>query len=305
VAERGRWPELPLAAWRDSKETLHRYAQIVGKVRLALAPFRNHWWHVVLYVTTRGVTTGPMPADDRTLDITFDFIDHRLVVTVDDGAVASFSLAHGVTVADFHRELFAVLDGLGLRPRIHAEPFDLEPPPFPDDTEHHRYDPAWVARWWRVLQQAERVLTEFAGWFNGKQSPAQLYWHSLDLAMGRYSGRPAPRAPDTDPVTAEAYSHEVISFGFWAGDATIPYPAFYSYTAPEPPGLTAQPLRPAGAAWQPSGGMALLAYDDVRDSGDPRAALLEFFDSAYEAGATTAGWDVAAFATRADPKRPS
>lgn len=296
------WPELPLESWRETKETLHRYAQMVGKVRLALAPFRNHWWHVTLHLSVRGLTTGPLPAGERMLEVAFDFLEHRLVVQTDDGSTESFELRDGLACADFHDRLFAALERLGVRPRIVDRPYDLDPPPFSQDRVHQRYDPRWVERFWRVLQRVERVLVEFAGRFNGKQSPAHLYWHSFDLAQGRFSGRPAPPREGADPVSAEAYSHEVISFGFWAGDANVPYPAFYSYTAPEPPGLTSQPLRPPAAAWQASGGMALLAYDAVRGADDPRATLLEFLQSAYEAGARAAGWDLAAFATRADPR---
>lgn len=297
------WPALPLAAWQDAKETLHRYVQMVGKTRLDLAPFRNHWWHVTLSVATRGLTTGPMPAGDRTVEITFDFLDHRLVVAADDGSVGGFSLVDGLACADFYRQLLIALGEVGVRPRIHPEPYDLDSPPFPEDTDHATYDAEWAQRFWRVLQDIERVFAEFAGWFNGKQSPVQLFWHSFDLALTRFSGRPAPPRHGADPVTAEAYSHEVISFGFWPGDDRTPEPAFYSYTAPEPEGLTDLPLRPDEAAWQPAGGTAYLPYGAVRAADDPRAILLDFLDSAYRAGATAAGWDLDAFATRADPTR--
>lgn len=297
------WPELPLESWIQTKETLHRYCQVVGKIRLDLAAFQNHWWHATLRVATRGLTTGPMPAGAKTVEIGLDFIDHRVVVTTDDGLFESFPLVDGLACADFYQRLFAALDRVGVHPTIRPEPFDLESPPFSEDTEHDSYDAGWVTRYWRVLQVIERVFDEFQGWFNGKRAPVQLFWHTFDIATHRFSGRPAPPREDADVVTAEAYSHEVIAFGFWPGDQNVDYPAFYSYTAPEPEGLTAQPLRPAAAAWQSSGGMARLPYEDVRAAADPRAALLEFLDSAYHAGATTAGWDLAAFTTRADPSR--
>ncbi|QBI18858.1 hypothetical protein ER308_04405 [Egibacter rhizosphaerae] len=297
------WPALPLEEWHAPKETLHRYAQIVGKVRLDLVPFQNHWWHVTLHVATRGFSTGPMPSGDKTVEITFDFVDHRLVVTVDDGTVEWFDLVDGLACADFYHQLLATLDRVGVHPQVHPEPFDLDSPAFPNDRQHHAYDPEWVARYWQVLQRIQWVFVEFAGRFNGKQAPVQLFWHSFDLAFQRFSGRPAPPRAGADPVTAEAYSHEVISFGFWPGDTHTPYPAFYSYTAPEPRGLTEQPLAPDTAVWQPTGGSALLPYDDVRTASEPRAALLAFLDSAYQAGATTAGWDLDALATQADPDR--
>ena len=296
------WPELPYADWKPTKQTLHRYAQIVGKVRMALVPFRNHWWHVTLYVDTRGLTTGPMPAGDgRSVEIAFDLVDHRLVVSTSDGGTGSFELADGLACMDFYSQLFATLGELGIDVEIDPAPFDLEGPLLSEDRDHDAYDPEAVARYWTVLRRVADVLAEFGGRFNGKQSPVHLFWHGFDLAMGRFSGRPAPPRPGADPVTVEAYSHEIISFGFWPGDDKVPYPAFYSYTAPAPPGFTDRPLRPAAAAWNVEGGMALLRYEDVRTSTAPRSTLLEFLASAYEAGATAAGWDMAALATRADP----
>lgn len=294
------WPALPLDAWADTKHTLHRYSQIVGKVRMALVPFRNHWWHVTLYPDTRGLTTGPMPVGDgRAVEIAFDFVDHRLMVSASDGRVASFALAHGLACMDFYAQLFGALHGLGVDADIHPAPFDLPGPLLSEDREHHAYDPAAVQRFWTLLRGVTEVLGAFAGWFNGKQSPIHLFWHSFDLAMARFSGRPAPPRPGADRVTAEAYSHEVIAFGFWPGDDKVPHPAFYSYTAPAPPRLVEQPLRPSGATWDADAGTAFLPYEVVRTSDDPRAALLAFCTSAYEAGARTAGWDLDAFATSA------
>jgi hypothetical protein len=297
------WPPLPYEDWEPTKQTLHRYAQIVGKVRMALVPFRNHWWHVTLYVGTRGLTTGPMPDGDRDVEIALDLLDHRVRVVTSDGEERGFDLTRRPACAEFYRDLFAALDDLGVRADIHPEPFDLgQSPPFPHDTVHDSYDPDAVTRFWRILAATQRVLAEFVGRFNGKASPIHLFWHSFDLAHARYSGRPAPVAGDADPVSAEAYSHEVIAFGFWPGDdRRTPYPAFYSYTAPEPDGLRDQPLRPEAAVWQDTGNgsLAVLPYDAVRTAADPRAALLGFFESAYRAGSRTAGWDTDAFATRA------
>jgi hypothetical protein len=296
------WPALPYEAWEPTKQTLHRYTQIVGKIRMALVPFRNHWWHVTLRLTTRGLTTGPMPAGDREVEITLDLLDHRLAIVTSDGRQRAFELGRRPACADFYADLCAALRDVGVEVDILARPYDLgDSPPFADDRFNASYDAEAVTRFWRILAATGHVLAEFAGRFNGKASPVQLFWHSFDLAHARYSGRAAPPPADgTDPVTAEAYSHEVIAFGFWPGDdRRTPYPAFYSYTAPEPDGLRGEALAPAGAEWQDtgSGSLAVLAYDAVRAGADPRRTLLDFYESAYLAGAHRGGWDTAAFAT--------
>jgi hypothetical protein len=294
------WPPLPYAAWEPTKQTLHRYIQIVGKVRMALTPPRNHWWHVTLYVGTRGLTTGPMPDGDRHVEIAFDLLDHRLVVTTSDGSLRALELRDRPACADVYHDLFAALAGLGVHPEIRPEPFDLgDSPPFAQDTVHAAYDADAVERFWHALAATERVLTAFSGGFAGKASPVHLFWHSFDLAHARYSGRRAPVAPDADAVTAEAYSHEVIAFGFWPGDdRRTPFPAFYSYTAPEAAGLTSHPLGPPAAAWQDTGAgsLAILPYEDVRTAAEPASVLLDFFEHAYRAGAASAGWDLAGLA---------
>ena len=301
--QHNQWPSLPLQAWVDTKETLHRYCQIVGKIRLALVPFRNHWWHVTLYVDTRGLTTGPMPvADGRTIEIKFDFVAHHLILSTSDGAVESFPIIDGLTCMDFYTKVFNALHNLRANVSINPAPYELDGPLLSADRDHRTYEADSVAQFWRILLRVADVLGDFAGWFNGKQSPVHLFWHSFDLAMARFSGRPAPTRPDANRVNREAYSHEVIAFGFWAGDDRVPYPAFYSYTAPAPPTLTAQPLRPAGSVWDAEARMALLPYEVVRAARDPRSVLLEFLTSAYEAGAESAHWDVAEFATSADPR---
>jgi hypothetical protein len=287
------FPPLPLEAWEESKETLHRYAQVVGKVRMELTPYRNHWWHVTLYVTSRGLSTGPIPYRAETFEISFDLLDNRLVVQTSEGGGFSFAL-DDLPVARFYERLFEGLRLLGIEVSINPSPFALgDERTLDQNTFHCVCEAENVRRYWRVLVQVDQTFKEFAGRFLGKQSPVQLYWHSFDLAVTRFSGRGAPEEvlEGADPVTREAYSHEVISFGFWPGDRNMRAPAFYSYTAPEPAGLTEQPLSPAAAFWAEEGGMALLMYDDVRQSDEPRQALLDFLESAYLAGATTAGWD--------------
>jgi hypothetical protein len=288
-------PELALEQWEPTKETLHLWAQIVGKVRLATTPPQNHWWNAPLYVDTRGWTTRRLRSDDD-FDVSFDFIAHELVVRTSSGGVESFPLADGLSVAAFHERFFALLGGLGIEVETKNEPYRIAvTTPFAEDTEHASYDREAVERFWHALRWIDWTLQEFAGWFCGKTSPVHLFWHGLDLAVTRFSGDRAPERPDADPVTREAYSHEVISFGFWPGDQKVRMPAFYSYTAPEPADLVEQPLRPEAASWQPAGAtshLAILPYDEVRNSPNPRGTLLDFLQNAYEAGAATAGWDV-------------
>ena len=293
------WPALPYDEWRPTKETIHRYAQMIGKLRMALVPSRNHWWHVTLYVSARGVTTGPMPCGDLTAEVELDVVDHSLAIRTSEGRTVGIALRDRLPCARVYEDLFAALGDVGVDVRINTRPFDLgDSPPFPDDVVHDRYDADAVERWWRVLRRTDHVLRRFASEFNGKASPAHHFWHGFDHAHARFSGRRAPPIPGADRVTAEAYSHEVIAFGWWPGDdRTTPYPAFYSYTAPEPDGLRDQPLTPADARWQAvgAGSLAVLPYDAVRTAPDPAGTLLEFFRGAYLAWATTAGWDVAAF----------
>jgi hypothetical protein len=294
------WPPLPYTDWEPTKQTLHRYTQMIGKVRMALVPPRNHWWHVTLYVSARGLTTGSMPYGDRAAEIELDFVDHRLTVRTSDGRSAGFALQDRPACAHFYEDLFAALGDVGITAEISTQPFDLgDSPPFPEDTEHDSYDADAVVRYGQVLRQTDAVLAHFRSGFAGKASPPQVFWHGFDLAHARFSGRRAPAIPGADPVTAEAYSHEVIAFGWWPGDdRRTPYPAFYSYTSPEPDGLRDRPLAPAAAAWEDTGNgsLAILPYDAVREAADPAAELLAFFESAYAAGSDAAGWDVAALA---------
>jgi hypothetical protein len=305
---RGELPELPLTGWEETKNTLHLWAQIVGKVRMASTAPRNHWWHATLYVDVRGLTTRRMQARAGVaFEIDFDFVEHRLVVTTNRGEVESFDLADGLSVAAFDERLHATLAGLGIDVAIREQPYRVPTTTaFPEDREHASYDRDAVERFWRVLEWTDEVLEEFAGWYCGKTSPVHLFWHSFDLALTRFGGERAPALPDANPVDQETYSHEVVSFGFWAGDANVREPTYYSYTAPEPAGLRQQPLHPSEASWTESGNgsLALLPYDAVRSAPDPRAALLAFLESAYRAGAGLSGWDQAALESSWCPSPP-
>jgi Family of unknown function (DUF5996) len=296
MADHVELPALPIQDWRPTKDTLHLFAQIVGKIRMAATAPRSHWWNVPLYVGVRGLTTHRMRDGGVGFSIDFDFVDHQLVVRTDGGRVEGFALHDGLSVADFYESLFTLLAELGIGVKIRPEPFGVPmTTPFPQDKEHASYDPAAIERFWRMLSWTNDVFEEFAGWFVGKSSPVHLYWHSFDLAVTRFSGRRAPVRPEADRVTAEAYTHEVISFGFWPGDDKITEPSYYSYTAPEPVELADHPLHPPRAVWAPQGAthMALLAYDHVRAADDPRETLLGFLQSAYTAGATAADWPIA------------
>ena len=287
-------PALPYEAWRDSKTALHLFAQIVGKVRMALHPKLNHWWHVTMYVSPRGLTTHTIPYRDKSFEMTFDFVDHQLVVTPSWDKVTSFSLI-GLSVAKFHQQLCDVLETLGIEVSILARPYaHAITMPFAEDTEHTYQDADAVQRYWRILTWVYGVFEGFRGEFAGKQTPVHLYWHSFDMAVTRFSGAAAPPYQNGLPSDPEAYSHEVISFGFWPGDDNVPAPAFYSYTYPEPPGLADEPLAPNTATWNVQGGnaMAILMYDDIREAPDPSQALREFMESAYRAGSSRASWEV-------------
>jgi hypothetical protein len=295
------FPPLPLSEWRDTKETLHRFEQLIGKIRLTSSTRRNHWWNVPFHVTGRGITTRPMGQSDGNpvYTIDFDFVDHQLVVTTLDGTAVSFPLL-GQSVASFRSNTLEILADLGIHAEIpHPEPFDLADSarPFSQDTEHHTYNPEHANRYWQVLSQVALVLEEFAARFSGKSSPVHHFWHTFDIAHTRFSGRHVDQPPQTDPVTREAYSEEVTSFGFWFGDDSFAEPAFYSYAAPEPPGLELEPLSPQAARWAAQNGshLALLRYDDARALDDPRTAVLDFYESAYRAAASRADWDIDAF----------
>ncbi len=291
------FPEMPLNAWRSTKDTLHLYMQIVGKIRLAMHPRINHWWHVPFYVSPRGLTTRAIPFEGGSFEIEFDLRDHELKMRTSGGGTEDFALYDGLTVADFYESVFANLAKLGIRPTIKPVPYEApSSTPFAENNENSSYDKDYVERFHSILVAVDDVFEEFRGRFTGKSTPVHLFWHSFDLALTRFSGKAAPPRETVNRVEREAYSHEVISFGFWFGDDNVPAPAFYSYTAPEPEGLADEPL-PAPAAWQEANGshMALLMYDDVRQSDAPREAILQFLESAYRAGARRAGWDADSF----------
>jgi hypothetical protein len=290
------WPELPTAAWRETYETLHLWTQIVGKIRLARAPWLNHSWHVALYVTARGLTTLPIPDGTRTFQIDFDFVDHALRISTSDGAQRQFALA-GKSVASFYAAIMAELAQLGIHVAINEMPSELPGPIcFSQDVQHASYDPDAVRRFLQILENADRVFKQFRTGFLGKASPVHFFWGSFDLAVTRFSGRRAPRHPGgvphlPDQVAAEAYSHEVSSAGFWPGSGAIDYPAFYCYAYPEPAGFRTTPVRPEAAFFSEALGEFILPYDAVRTAAQPDQALLDFLQSTYEAAANAANWD--------------
>ncbi len=291
AADGNAWPPLPLSEWRDTCETVHMWTQIVGKVRMELSPPLNHWWHVPLYVTARGLTTSTIPYGWRVFQVDFDFIDHDLRIETSSGSTESMPLKP-MAVADFYREFMSRLGSLGIDAHINTTPNEVPTPiPFTEDRTHKSYDPDQVHRFWRALVSADTVFKEFRSRFLGKSSPVQFYWGSFDLAVTRFSGRLAPARPGADSITREAYSHEVCSAGFWPGSGDIQDAAFYSYTAPPPAGLSEAPVRPSSAFYHKGLGEFLLMYDEVRKSPSPRETLLEFLQSTYEAGANLAGWD--------------
>ena len=307
-----RWPQLTLDEWAPTQTTLHRWTQMVGKTRLALAPMQNHWWQVVMYVTDRGLTTSPIPYDDgRTFDVNFDFNDHKLTARTSDGDTRTLPLVPQ-SVADFYAEYMSMLRSLGIQVKIMPVPMELtDTMRFTEDRTHASYDPAAAHRCWQVLVQADRALKRFRGRFIGKSSPSHFWWGAFDLSCTRFSGRPAPPHPGGIPncpdyVTLEAYSHECISAGWWPGTVGSPVaePAFYAYSYPEPPGCDAAPVRPEGAYYHPVMHEWILPYERVRSSPDPEGALLDFFQSTYEAAADLAKWDRASLERPSGWKRP-
>ena len=259
-------------------------------------PRKNHWWHITLYVTAQGLHTGAIPYQGFTFDIHFNFIQHQLEITTSRGGSRKFKLKNGLSVAEFYSKVFEFLRELSVEVKILAKPYDVpfSSVPFVNDHTHHHYNTEQVNRYWQVLSQVDQVLKEFSGRFYGKTCPAQLYWHHFDLVITRFSGKKIPVKPDASTIEKDAYSHEVISFGFWPGDENIPEPAFYSYTYPSPENIDKQPLHPKPAEWIDSNGspMALLKYEDLRKEADPKKALLEFLESAYQAGAKLAEWPI-------------
>jgi hypothetical protein len=299
MTEHANWPSLPLSAWSDTCETLHRWTQVVGKVRLALAPLVNHWWNVTFYATARGLTTSPIPQEARTFEIAFDFVNHTLSIETSDGAAERIAL-RPVSVADFYGELMGALRRLGIEVHIWTMPNEIEGAvPFDQDRTHAAYDPVWVGRFWGALRQSDRVLKDFRARFIGKASPVHFFWGSFDLAVTRFSGRTAPPpggvTPNVAPwVMAEAYSHEVSSCGFWPGNGGYGRAAYYVYAYPEPAGYGDTRLSTPGAFYDKGLGQFILPYDAVRQAPDADALLLGFLQETYAAAATLAKWDRAA-----------
>jgi Family of unknown function (DUF5996) len=288
------WPALPLAEWQATRDTLQMWTQVAGKVRLALSPPLNHWWQVPLYVSARGLTTSPIPAGNGIFEIEFDFLEHVLRIVTSWDQSRAMALAPQ-TVAGFYKTFMGLLETLEIPVKIWPMPVEIPNPiRFDNDTVHASYDPVYANRFWRALASIDGVLKEFRGRFTGKASPVHFFWGSFDLAATRFSGRRAPERPGADRITREAYSHEVISGGWWPGGGDIQEALFYAYAAPEPAGFRDAPVRPAQAAYNSQLGEFLLPYEAVRTARDPRRALLEFLQSTYEAGATLGNWERAA-----------
>jgi len=290
-----RWPELPYAAWKDTADTLHLWTQVVGKVRLKLTPWLNHSWHVALYVTASGLTTSPIPWQGGSFQIDFDFVDHVLWIRTSDGQFRQLML-RPMMVAEFYADLFVALVELGIDIRIRTMPCEIpDCIPFDQDSTHAAYDRDYANRFFRVLLAAHDVFARFRSGFLGKASPVHFFWGSFDLAVTRFSSRPAPKHPGgiphlPDSVAQEAYSHEVSSAGFWPGGAGADA-AFYSYAYPAPAGFADAKVNPTAAVWSKELGEFLLSYEEVRASRDPDAALMAFLTSTYEAAADLAKWD--------------
>jgi hypothetical protein len=287
------WPELPLNDWLSTYQTLQLWTQIVGKIRLTLSPKVNHWWSASLYVSPRGLTTSTVPYGSEAFEIEFDFIEHQLEIRSSTGQRKSIALKPE-SVAVFYEQVLTTLRGMGFDVAINPKPQELPNPIlFDRDRQHASYDPEYAHRFWRILLEADMVMNEFRSRFIGKCSPVQFFWGSFDLACTRFSGRPAP--PRKGIITSEAYSHEVISHGFWPGGGPSAMgPAFYSYTAPAPAGLADEKVKPAATFWSKEMSEFFLMYDEVRRAESPRAMLLDFMESTYAAGAKLANWDRAA-----------
>jgi hypothetical protein len=284
------WPALPLQEWKPTYHNLHMWTQIVGKVRLALTPRANHWWNVPLYVTARGLTTSPIPYGKDVFEIQFDFIDHKLVVDRCDGVQKTLPLEPR-TVAEFYKDFMSTLRSLNIDVAIFPKPVEVaDPVPFAEDRLYRAYDADAAYRCWRILLSCDSVFKQFRARFLGKSSPVHFFWGSFDLAVTRFSGRRAPERPGADPITREAYSHEVISAGWWPGGPGMDAPALYAYAAPEPAGLAEQGVHPEAAFYHPELKEFILMYDDVRKAQGPEQALMQFLQSTYEAGASLAQW---------------
>ena len=291
ASDRDLLPALPFDSWKDTLVTLHMWTQVVGKVRLKLCPLVNHFWNVTFYLSARGMTTGAMPYSRGTVEVRFDFIDHKLLIDTSEGRMVALALKPQ-SVAEFYKAFMAALADLGVTVKIWTMPCEIpDPTPLEKDYLHAAYDPVAVHKFWRITAWVDQVLKEFRAGFLGKASPVHFFWGSFDLAVTRFSGRRAPERPGADPITREAYSHEVSSAGFWPGGGEIKGPAFYSYSAPEPTGFAERQVRPSAAFYHPQLKEFLLMYDDVRTTASPKAVLMDFLQSTYDAAADTGNWD--------------
>ena len=291
IAKEDAWPSLPLEEWKETYATLHMWTQVIGKVRLAQTPLINHWWNVPLYVNSRGLTTTPMPYGAKSFEIDFDFIDHNLLIKTSDDEQRIIKL-RPISVAEFYREVMENLRSLGLEIKIYTMPVEVpDPIRFTEDNSHASYDADYANRFWRVLLQSDRIFKDFRSQFLGKSSPVHFFWGSFDLAVTRFSGRRAPERDGVDLITREAYSHEVISAGFWPGSGNIQAPAYYAYAAPEPTGFAQAKVIPDKAFYNPDTAGFILLYDDVRQSNSPDETLLDFLQSTYSAGARLGNWN--------------
>jgi hypothetical protein len=289
MGDSDRWPALPLNEWRDTYRTLHMWTQIAGKIRMVLSPPLNQWWHVTLYVNSRGLTTGPVPYPPGVFEIQFDFRKHELTISTSEGGSASRPL-RAEPVADFYHGIFELLTSLGIAVAIDVHPQEVaDAIPFDRDYTNRSYDAEYAHRFWRILVSSGKAFERFRGRFTGKCSPVHFFWGSFDLACTRFSGRPAP--PRKGVISGPAYSEEVSSAGFWPGGGAIDGPAYYAYTVPQPAGIEKEPVRPAAAGWNAQLSEFILMYDDVRRAESPEQILYEFIESGYEAGARLAHWD--------------
>lgn len=289
------WPDLPLADWKNTYDTLHRWTQIIGKIRLAFSPFINHWWNTTFYITSRGITTSPIPYNGRHFQIDFDFIAHLLIIETTDGSTKTIDL-RPCSVAEFYQEIMATLESLDLPTTIWTTPVEVpDRTPFEEDYKHASYDPEYAQRFWRILSQASRVFTMFRSRFIGKASPVHFFWGSFDLAVTRFSGRTAPPHPGAPNcgrfVMVDAYSHELSSCGFWPGGGPVAEPVFYAYAYPEPQGFKDYTIQPSEAFYQQDLGEFVLPYEVVRTAKSPDEVLLSFLQSTYDAEAIHGKWD--------------
>lgn len=286
----GAWPELPYAAWQATLDTLHLYLQVIGKIKLVSAPAEPEWGHAALYLSARGLTTGPMPHGNVAFQIDLDFVEHELAVSTSTGRTAQFALVPR-TVAAFYAETMAALASAGVPVEINTLPQELPNPiPFPEDTTHASYDALWVNRFWRVLSSVDAAFKKFRAPYRGRHTPVNFWWGSCDLSYSRFSGRPAPPPPNSGLIMRLSMDAEEIAAGFWPGDGRYPAPAFYSYTYPKPAAIESAVIAPAGAGWNAALGEFLLPYETVRTAPSPEAALQEFLESTYAVGKKLGNW---------------